>query len=131
MFSPGPAQASHPKERVMSLTRFQLAIAFVFLAGPVFGQDPYGSIADLKLSKEAHGKDVAVTPPPKGAIMLFDGKSLDGWTHRDGQKPAHWKVLDSRILQVAGGGDIITKQKFAGKFRLHVEFRVPYMPKAS
>ena len=29
------------------------------------------------------------------------------------------------------GGDIITKQKFDGKFKLHVEFRVPYVPKAS
>jgi hypothetical protein len=28
-------------------------------------------------------------------------------------------------------GDIVSKQKFDGKFKLHVEFRVPYMPKAS
>ena len=33
-------------------------------------------------------------------------------------------------MQVSGG-DIITKEKFDGKFKLHVEFRVPYMPKAS
>jgi hypothetical protein len=28
------------------------------------------------------------------------------------------------------GGDIITRQKFDGKVKLHVEFRTPYMPKA-
>src|SRR5207253_7800078 len=29
------------------------------------------------------------------------------------------------------GGDVVTKHKFEGRFKLHVEFRVPYMPKAS
>jgi hypothetical protein len=33
-------------------------------------------------------------------------------------------------MQVAGG-DIVTKELFDGHFKLHVEFRVPYMPKAS
>lgn len=100
-------------------------------AAPAFAQDPYGSIADLKLLKDADAKDMPSVSAPRDAIALFDGKSLDGWTHRDGKKPAPWKVLDGGIMQVAGGGDIITKQKFDGKFKLHVEFRVPYMPKAS
>src|ERR1700686_4870900 len=29
------------------------------------------------------------------------------------------------------GGNIITKEEFDGKFKLHVEFRVPYLPKAT
>jgi hypothetical protein len=29
------------------------------------------------------------------------------------------------------GGDIVTKEKFGESFKLHVEFRVPYMPKAT
>ena len=96
-----------------------------------FAQDPFGSIADLKLSKDADAKDSPSVPAPRGAIVLFDGKSLDGWLKRDGKSSAAWKLLDDGIMQVAGGGDIITKQKFDGKFKLHVEFRVPYMPKAS
>jgi hypothetical protein len=92
--------------------------------------DFYGSIADLKLSKPEDKEDAKAVPPPAGATILFDGKSLDGWTKKDGKAPAHWKILDGGILQVPGGGDIITKEKFAGNFKLHVEFRVPYMPNA-
>lgn len=111
--------------------RLVLTFALAFTASPGFAQDPYGSIADLKLAKADDGKDMPSVKAPKDAVVLFDGKSLDGWLKRDGKSLAHWKILDGGILQVAGGGDIITKQKFAGKFKLHVEFRVPYMPKAS
>lgn len=93
-------------------------------------QEPYGSIADLKLLKPEDKVDQPSVPPPAGAIVLFDGKNLDAWTSKDGKNPANWKIVEGGILQV-GGADIITKQKFGGKFHLHVEFRVPYMPKAS
>jgi hypothetical protein len=114
------------------LRRFALPLlALLFGAGASFGQEPYGSIADLKLTNAEDAKDMPTVGAPRGAIVLFDGKSLDGWTKRDGKSPAQWKILDGGILQVQGGGDIITKLKFDGKFKLHVEFRVPYMPKAS
>ena len=106
---------------------YTVALALV-AAGPLFAQDPYGSIAELKLNNEADGKDAKSVAAPKGAAILFDGKSLDGWTKRAG-KPAHWKILEGGVLQGERGGDIITKEKFAGKFKLHVEFRVPYLPK--
>ncbi|MBI3823461.1 MAG: DUF1080 domain-containing protein [Planctomycetes bacterium] len=109
---------------------FAIVVA-ICAATPAFAQDPYGSIADVKLAKPEDGKDAPSVKAPDGAVVLFDGKSLDGWLKRDGKSPAHWKILDGGILQVSGGGDIITKQKFDGKFRLHVEFRVPYMPKAT
>lgn len=99
------------------------------IAGPALGQDHYGSIADLKLAKPEDGKDMPKATPPSGAVVLFDGKSLDGWTKRDGKSAAHWKLMDNGAVQVAAGGDIISKQKFAGTFKLHIEFRVPYEPK--
>jgi hypothetical protein len=96
------------------------------------GEAPYGSIADVKLAKPEDGKDMPSVPPPSGAIVLFDGKSLDNWQSRDGKSPAKWKLVDGGILQVGTGtGDIITKQKFDGHFKLHVEFRVPYQPKSA
>jgi hypothetical protein len=65
--------------------------------------------------------------PPEGAVVLFDGTGLGGWVKRDGKSPADWPVTDG-ILTV-GGGDIRTERQF-GNFRLHLEFNVPYMPKA-
>jgi hypothetical protein len=65
--------------------------------------------------------------PPEGAIVLFGGDDLDGWVKLDGKTPAAWPVADG-ILTV-GKGNIMTKQRF-GDFQLHLEFNVPYMPKA-
>lgn len=93
-------------------------------------QDPYGPIDGVKLAKAEDAKDQPSVPPPPGAVVLFDGKSLDNWTKRDGKAPAGFKLVAGDAMQVASG-DIVSKQKFDGKFKLHVEFRVPYMPKAS
>jgi hypothetical protein len=91
----------------------------------------YGDISDLKLAKPEDKEDVKSTPAPKGAIALFDGKNLDQWVSRnDAKKAATWKLVDGGAMQVQGG-DIVTKEKFDGSFLLHIEFRVPYMPKAS
>jgi hypothetical protein len=90
----------------------------------------YGDISDLKLLKPEDKMDVASVPPPPGATVLFDGKSLDNWVKTDGKSPATWKLVEGGAMQVQGG-NIMTKQKFDGHFKLHVEFRVPYMPKAS
>lgn len=101
----------------------------LLLAAPVVAQ--YGDISDLKIAKPEDKEDVKSTPPPKDAIILFNGKDLTGWTKPDGKTPAHWKVLESGAMEVVGGGNIITEKKFDGHFKLHVEFRVPYMPKAT
>jgi hypothetical protein len=90
-----------------------------------FGQ--YGSINDLKLNKPEDKVDAKGEPPPGGAIILFDGKNLDQWTTLDGKGKAPWKLLDDGIMQV-NKENIITKDKFGGAFKLHVEFRVPYLP---
>ena len=108
--------------------RFAVLLGAFVLTTVASAQDHYGSIADVKLAKPEDGKDMPKAPPPSDAVLLFDGKSLDGWTKRDGKSPAHWKLMDNGAVQVAGGGDIISKQKFGGAFKLHVEFRVPYEP---
>jgi hypothetical protein len=89
----------------------------------------YGDISNLKVAKAEDKKDVKSTPAPKGAIILFDGKSLDKWVKRNGKDKAGWKLVKGDAMQVQKGtGDIITRQKFDGHFKLHVEFRVPYLP---
>lgn len=67
---------------------------------------------------------------PEGAVVLFDGKNLDAWCPVG--KPtvkAPWKLLDGGVMEVAGG-DIMTKETFTN-YRMHIEFRLPYMPFAS
>ncbi len=65
--------------------------------------------------------------PPEGAVTLFNGESLSGWVGRNGKTPAAWPVADG--VMTVRGGDIMTTARF-GNFQLHVEFNVPYMPKA-
>jgi hypothetical protein len=86
----------------------------------------YGDISDLKLAKPEDKQDAKSTPPPEGAIILFDGKNVDRWVKTDG-KPATWKLVEGGAMQVQGG-NLMTKEKFGGSFKLHVEFRVPYEP---
>jgi rubredoxin len=106
-----------------------LVASLVLFASVSTNDEPYGDLGDLKIAKAEDKMDVASTPAPEGALVLFDGKNLDNWTKTDGKTPAGWTILDGGIMQVKGG-NIITKQKFDGHFKLHVEFRVPYMPKA-
>src|SRR5258708_11123420 len=90
-------------------------------------QAQYGDISDVKLNKPEDKVDVKSDPPPKGAIVLFDGDSLDNWTTLDGKGKPPWKLLDGGIMEVKQE-NIISKDKFGGHFKLHVEFRVPYLP---
>jgi len=65
--------------------------------------------------------------PPEGAVVLFDGNNLEGWVKLDGKTPAGWPAADG--IFTVGRGNIMTKKRF-GNFQLHLEFNVPYMPKA-
>jgi len=64
--------------------------------------------------------------PPNGAIVLFDGKHLKGWTTLKGE-PAKWELGDGYMEVAPGKGDIMTKEKFGPDFKLHVEFWLPLM----
>jgi hypothetical protein len=71
--------------------------------------------------------DAVSTPPPSGAQVLFDGKTLARWVMMDGKTPGIWKLVAGRAME-ARAADMMTRETFDGKFRLHVEFRVPYLP---
>ncbi len=60
---------------------------------------------------------------PSDAIVLFDGKSLDGWENGD-----KWKIEDG--VATSAGGTITSKQKF-GDCQMHVEFATPAEVKGS
>jgi hypothetical protein len=71
-------------------------------------------------------KDDKPSPPPAGAVVLFDGKDLSGWTTRKGD-PAGWKIENGYLQCVPGKGDVMTKETFGPDFQLHVEFWLPLM----
>ncbi len=107
-----------------------LAVCVVAISAPA-ARAQFGDISDLKILKPEDKVHVKKVPPPKGAIVLFDGKSLDKWQRSRGKGPAGFQLVDGGAMQVTRGkGGIVTKQKFGGNFKLHVEFRVPYQPKA-
>jgi hypothetical protein len=64
---------------------------------------------------------------PSDAVVLFDGKDLSHWSHKDGSA-AKWKVENGYAEVVAKTGYIYTRQAF-GDCQLHVEFSEPVPPK--
>jgi len=60
---------------------------------------------------------------PADATVLFDGKDLSKWQHKDGSA-AQWKVGEGYFETVPKSGYIYTKQPF-GDCQLHVEFWEP------
>jgi hypothetical protein len=110
-----------------------VTLGVLALSIPALAQEPapYGAIDDLKVARPEDRQDVEFVPPPSGALVLFDGKDLDQWVKTDGKSSPAWKLVGGNAMQVAPkGGGIMTRRKFDGPFRLHVEFRVPYMPGA-
>lgn len=61
--------------------------------------------------------------PPSDAIVLFDGTSMDQFTHLDG-RALEWALADNAMTVVKGTGDMQTKESF-GSVQLHLEFRTP------
>lgn len=109
-----------------SVRLFSVILLGLLGTGLALGQ--YGDISDLKVAKAEDKVDMKRVPAPEGAVVLFDGKSLDGWVRRDG-KEGTWKLLEGGVME-AQENDLHTRQEFDGDFKLHVEFRVPYMGEA-
>src|SRR3984893_17240782 len=64
--------------------------------------------------------------PPSDAVVLFDGKDLSKWAHKDGST-AKWKVESGYLETVRETGYISTREAF-GDCQLHVEFAEPVPP---
>ena len=113
--------------------RSTIGIAAMVLAVAVPADAQYGTLDGLEIARSEDLRDVAMTPTPEGAIVLFDGTNLDQWVQVDGAEPA-WTLVEGGAMQAparGGGTGIKTRQTFDGHYRLHVEFRVPYMPEES
>jgi hypothetical protein len=81
---------------------------------------------------QAGAQDTLGQAPPNGAIVLFDGTSLDAWRSQSGKdSPAPWTVADGAFTVKPGSGSILTRAEYPGDFRMHIEFKVPHMPDAT
>lgn len=108
------------------MNRRKLLTAGAALCGPaltalVSGRPAWAQLAD--------NEDMPMSPAPKGAVVLFDGKDLSRWVNRKDGKPAGWKVENGYAEVVPGNGDILSKEAFGDSWT-HVEFWLPHMPEA-
>lgn len=75
----------------------------------------------------AHGAEPnALTDAERraGWILLFDGRTLDGWRgYNRAELPEGWAVRDGALARVGPGGDIITESQY-GDFELALEWKV-------
>jgi len=70
--------------------------------------------------------------PPKGAIVLFNGKDFKEWKRarvKEGEDDTvKWKLVNgAMVVTRGGGGNIITRKTF-NDVKLHIEFRSSFMP---
>lgn len=103
--------------------------------GKLRGKYTNGNIyqGTLELERiEKQPEQVGAKPLP-GAVMLFDGSSLNQWTLPAAQ-PAEWLIKDGVLtLQPTDSasrsavGHLVAKPEFTAA-QIHLEFRLPYLP---
>lgn len=60
---------------------------------------------------------------PSDAVVLFDGTSVDGWTHTNGGA-AQWIIDQGALVVKPGSGSIVSKATF-NDAQIHLEFATP------
>jgi len=97
------------------------------LSGSFKGEYP----GTFELKKTVRLSPTLGAKPPDGAIVLFDGKNFRQWEHAEkkpGVDSVQWKLVRPNAMEVKRDtGSIVTKKKFTD-FKLHLEFRTPFMP---
>jgi hypothetical protein len=114
------------------------AVSFAGKAGDVEWSAAYadgaikgtcGEGCKLELKRVVRESPALGTKPPEGAIILLDGKNFNEVTcpkNKDGTDQ-EWKPVEGGGIQVPTGG-MTAKRQFDGSLKLHVEFKIPFMP---
>jgi len=88
-----------------------------------------GKAGKLEMKRVERPNPALGVKPPQGAILLLDAKNFQemnvGKT-KDG-KEQEWKVLEDGGVLIPKGG-MNTKRRLEGSFKLHVEFKIPFVP---
>lgn len=100
----------------------------------------------IRLDRDANPAPGVGTPPPEGAVVLFDGQDLTAWQVEGGGKTAaRWRIVDQVLENIPreGKGKTVegsgkpeeTRWPLESKTplqsgRLHLEYLTPYLPAA-
>jgi len=100
------------------------------------------NVGIFELTKTVRSSPSLGAEAPEGAVILFNGTNFEEWEQvprfRKGlshllskfqKKQVKWKLVEDAMEVKPGAGSIITKREFTD-FRLHIEFRTPFMPEA-
>lgn len=100
------------------------------LTGTFAGQDVDGTFT---LNRVFRVSETMGAKPPKGAVVLFNGKNFKEWRRADAKEgeddSVQWELVDGAMRVKPGTGSIITKKTFTN-VAVHLEFRSPFMPEA-
>lgn len=100
--------------------------------GAFIGTFTAGDIAgEFSMSHIDRSSPTLGAKPPQGAITLFDGAGFEAWRHikKSDDEPVKWRLDNGAMEVMPKTGSIVTRQKFTD-FKLHIEFRSPFMPTA-
>ena len=76
------------------------------------------------------GPGAMPVPPPRDAIVLFNGKDLTNWMHGDG-KAASWIVRDGYFEVRPGSTGLVTRDSIGSDLQLHIEWMTPQPAKGT
>jgi hypothetical protein len=132
--SPPPSALDAMRSGFSVLRRTILpALALALMTRGLTAQDPQRwAIHDMRRPKPAvvnPGPGSPPVPPPRDAIVLFDGTDLRRWKQSNGE-PARWIVRDGYMEVRSGTGTLQTLDGF-GDVQLHVEWMSPSPPRGS
>jgi hypothetical protein len=114
---------------------FIVGICFITGIGVTFAQDKKSSKNKIKEPTDPKATEVWEPIPvkvtagknlgdaPSDAIILFNGTSVDAFTHLDGSI-IKWTLKDNAMTVVPQSGDIKSKDVF-GSCQLHIEWKAP------